>query len=82
MNLVTITKPLSENVEDNRDDLLQQCTDAEKRVHQNVEKLRDCEGATCGSGNLDQSTILVYISFYIISHWCILAIINFKITIG
>ena len=59
MNLVTLTKPLIENVEDDRDDLIRQCIDAEKKVHQNVENLRECEEATCRSRSVEQNIVLV-----------------------
>ena len=59
MNLVTLTKPLLENFEDDRDDLIQQCADAEKKVHQNVKNLRKCDEATGRSGIIGQNILLV-----------------------
>ena len=59
LNLVTLTKPLLENFKDDRDDLIQQCTDAEIRVHQNVEKLRECEEAACRNRNMEQNAVWV-----------------------
>ena len=79
LNLVTLTKPLLENFEDDRNYLIQQCTDAEKKVHQNVEKLRDSEETTCRSRNMGQNKVLVN---HFISPCCILYILNCKITIG
>ena len=59
MNLITLTKPLLENFEDDRDDLIQQCADAEKKVHQNVKNLRKRDEATGRSRNIGQNIILV-----------------------
>ena len=59
MNLVTLTKPLLENFEDDRDDLIQQCRDAERKVHQNVKNLRKHDEATGRNSNIEQNTILV-----------------------
>lgn len=59
LNLVTLTKPLLENFEDDKGDLIQQFTDAEKQVYQNVEKLIESEEAICRSEDLVLNTVLV-----------------------
>ena len=59
LNLVTLTKPLLEDFEDDRNDLIQQCIDAEKKVNQNVEKLRESEEAFYRSEDMVQNTLLV-----------------------
>ena len=64
LNLVTLTKPLLENFEDERDNLIQQCTDAEKKVHRNIEKLRECEEAAYKSEDMVQNAVSVNHSIY------------------
>ena len=77
LNLVTLTKPLLNNFEDDRENLIQQCTDTEKRVHQNVENLRESEEATCRSENKEQNTVLVkYPLLFIIGAYYILVAVT------
>ena len=48
-----------ENFEDDRDDLIQQCRDAERNVHQNVKNLKKSDEAAVRNRNIERNTVSV-----------------------